>query len=215
MTSSRNTWYDGILLEELDGNDKDFKYASDKMSKTIGHDDVTSYNILKVIRISNNDTWPAYEQRRKEIYNDLGKQVEEKRLFHGSPNADIIAREGFDRGFARNTGMFGNGVYFAEHSSKSNNYAFGNHQPCQTHRNKKCSVCVRKILICKVALGRIYETTQSTVSALPAGYHSVKANAGPLLLYPEYIIYDDKQVYPRYLIEFTTNYAPESWCTIV
>ncbi|XP_065340648.1 poly [ADP-ribose] polymerase tankyrase-like [Cloeon dipterum] len=202
-------WYDGIQLEELDRGHNDFKYVEGKMRNSIGHSDVTSYNLKKVFRINNKYTWPRYKKRRGKIYWEMGRQqlVEEKRLFHGSPKADVIAKQGFDRGYAKQSGMFGAGVYFAEHSSKSNNYAFGNHQPCSTHNNKKCSECVRKILICRVALGRKYETTLRTVSSLPQGYHSVKANQGVRLQFPEYVIYDDDQVYPSYLIEYTTNYT--------
>ncbi|XP_065341885.1 poly [ADP-ribose] polymerase tankyrase-2-like [Cloeon dipterum] len=210
-------WYDGIQLEELKRDQPAFKYVEDKMKNTIVHKEVTGYQIQKIYRLNNKYTWSHYKNRRAAISEEMGgRHVEEKRLFHGSPKADTIAKEGFDRGFAKDSCMFGSGVYFAEHSSKSNNFAFGNHQPCPTHNNKKCSICVRSVLLCKVALGRIYETTLSTVSALPAGYHSVKANPGLLLLFPEYIIYDDKQVYPRFLIEYTTDYASDGpSCTIV
>ncbi|CAB3380280.1 Hypothetical predicted protein [Cloeon dipterum] len=200
-------WCDGIQLEELKRDQPAFKYVEDKMKNTIAHDEVTGYQIQKVYRLNNKYTWSQYMNRRTTMSEEMGgRHVEEKRLFHGSPKADTIARVGFDRGFAKDTCMFGSGVYFAEHSSKSNNYAFGNHKPCPTHKNKNCSICVRSMLLCKVALGRIYETTQSTVTSLPADFDSVKANAGPLLLYPEYIIYKDDQVYPRFLIEYTTNY---------
>ncbi|CAB3380281.1 Hypothetical predicted protein [Cloeon dipterum] len=208
MASSSRTWVDGIWLEVLPRGNDDFRYVEDKMRSTIRHTEVTGYNILKVSRINNKYTWPQYVRRRQEISRQLGGQkVEEKRLFHGSPKADVIATEGFDTGFAKSSGMFGSGVYFAENSSKSNNYAFGNHQACSLHRNVNCSICVRKMLICTVALGRKFETSEATVSRLPPGYHSVKANAGPALLYPEYVIYNDDQVYPSYLIEYTTNYS--------
>ncbi|XP_065340123.1 poly [ADP-ribose] polymerase tankyrase-2-like [Cloeon dipterum] len=208
MASSSRTWVNGICLEELPKGHDDFKYVEDKMHSTIGHSEVTGYNILKVYRINNKYTWPQYVRRRQEISQQLGGQeVEEQHLFHGSPNAHVIAAEGFDTGFAKTSGMFGKGVYFAEHSSKSNNYAFGDHQACSPHCNVNCSVCVRKMLICTVALGRKFETSEATVSGLPSGYHSVKANAGSALLYPEYVIYNDDQVYPSYLIEYTTNYV--------
>ncbi|XP_065340105.1 poly [ADP-ribose] polymerase tankyrase-like [Cloeon dipterum] len=213
MTSDSRHWYNGIQLEELRRGHNDFNYVEDKMHKTIGHSDVTGYNIKKVYRINNKYTWPRYVKRREEIFKDLGRQrVEERRLFHGSPKADVIAKQGFDRGYAQQSGMFGNGVYFAEHSSKSNNYSFGCGQPCPTHSRSKCSECVRMILICKVALGKKYETSLTTVNSLPRGYHSVKANAGIRLQFPEYVIYNDDQVYPSYLIEYTTNYSDS--CTI-
>ncbi|XP_059470161.1 poly [ADP-ribose] polymerase tankyrase-2-like [Neocloeon triangulifer] len=200
-------WYDGIELEELQRSHKDFQYVHTKMHKTIGHGDVLNYDIRKVFRINNKYTWPRYVKRRAQICRDMGGQrVTERRLFHGSPNAETIANEGFDRGFAKSSGMFGAGVYFAEHSSKSNNYSFGCLQPCPRHSTGNCSSCVRKMLICKVAIGKLYETTFSTTSSLPKGYHSVRGNAGMRLAFPEYVIYNDDQVYPSYLIEYTANY---------
>ncbi|XP_059470411.1 poly [ADP-ribose] polymerase tankyrase-like isoform X2 [Neocloeon triangulifer] len=144
---------------------------------------------------------------RDDICDDLdGYYVKEMHLFHGTPYAREIAVEGFDQGLAKAKGMFGKGVYFAEHSSKSNNYAFGAFKGCPKHNNKKCEICIRRILICKVALGRIYRTKR-TVKYLPEGYHSVKAipDTG-FLLRPEYIIYNDEQVYPSFLIQYTATY---------
>ncbi|XP_059470241.1 poly [ADP-ribose] polymerase tankyrase-like isoform X2 [Neocloeon triangulifer] len=134
-----------------------------------------------------------------------GSWVEEKRLFHGSPHAQEIATDGFDRGYAKDSGMFGKGVYFAENSSKSNNYAYGNFSPCKDHTNRQCELCT----LCKVALGKVFETT-STVKSCPRGYHSVKAlPQRGFLNHVEYIIYNDDQVYPRFLIEYTTTYTAQ------
>ncbi|XP_059470849.1 poly [ADP-ribose] polymerase tankyrase-2-like [Neocloeon triangulifer] len=203
----RGRWFDGIELEKLSEQSESFAYVRDKMSKTICHDDVESYTIKKVYRINNKYTWPRYKKRRAQISKELGGHwVEEKHLFHGSPQAKKIACEGFDRGFAKNSGMFGKGVYFAENSSKSNNYAFGNFKPCDQHHNRRCQICTRQMLICKVALGRIHHLT-STATSLPRGYHSVKAEPNSnFLLHPEYIIYNDDQVYPSFLVEYKTNY---------
>ncbi|XP_059470189.1 poly [ADP-ribose] polymerase tankyrase-2-like [Neocloeon triangulifer] len=203
----RGNWFDGIELEELSATGRCFAYVRDKMHNTIVHDEVESYDIKQAYRINNKHTWPLYVKRRAQISQDLGgKRVTEKRIFHGSPNALAIASEGFDRGFAKNSGMFGNGVYFAENSSKSNNYAFGNFKPCQPHNNRRCQICIRRVLICKVAVGRVYNTTD-TITSLPSGFHSVRAEAkSGFLKFPEYIIYNDDQVFPSFLIEYTTNY---------
>jgi hypothetical protein len=86
------------------------------------------------------------------------------------------------------------GVYFAEHSSKSDKYVFnGYSKPCTGHRRLDCSLCVRRLLICRVALGKVY-LAGGVVKAPPPGYHSVKATPQSGLLFPEYIVYNDAQV---------------------
>ncbi|XP_059470151.1 poly [ADP-ribose] polymerase tankyrase-2-like [Neocloeon triangulifer] len=200
-------WSDGIELEELSPERDGYQFAKEKVQSTINHDEVESFDIESVYRIKNKYTWNRYRERREKMSQELGGAwVKEMRLFHGSPHAKTIANEGFDRGFAKKSGMFGDGVYFAEHSSKSNNYAFGAFKKCEKHDELHCEICIRRILICKVALGRMYETNR-TVKYLPEGYHSVKAipDTG-FLLRPEYIIYNDDQVYPSYLVEYTAKY---------
>ncbi|XP_059470210.1 poly [ADP-ribose] polymerase tankyrase-like [Neocloeon triangulifer] len=212
---AHGNWYNGIQLEALQKGSKDYEYVKDKMHSSICHDEVQSYDIEMIYRVNNKYIWPRYKKRREQMSMELGgKWVEEKRLFHGSPQAEKIAKEGFDQGFAKTSGMFGKGVYFAEHSSKSNNYAFGCCEPCPRHKNRLCEICTRSMLLCKVALGRVYNATQ-VLTSLPHGYHSIKAKPQDgFLLYPEYIIYNDDQVYPRFLIEYTANFkhtpTPES-----
>jgi hypothetical protein len=50
--------------------------------------------------------------------------VNEHFLFHGLNHAhlDTITREGFNPRFCSLEGMFGSALYFAEHSSKANQY---------------------------------------------------------------------------------------------
>lgn len=75
--------------------------------------------------------------------------------------------------------MFGAGIYFAEHSSKSNQYVYGigNGIGCPTHKDKSCYQChrfeknllfffeinecvfflrFRQLLLCRVALGKSF-----------------------------------------------------------
>jgi len=55
---------------------------------------------------------------------ELDKSVNEFFLFHGTKNETIdkIIAEGFDERFAEEAGMYGPGIYFAENSSKANQY---------------------------------------------------------------------------------------------
>lgn len=92
--------------------------------------------------------------------------------------------------------MFGNGVYFANSSSKSLNYSFGywDNGP----RDNNCFM-----FLCDVALGDYY-TPQSSSESLPkAGKHSTWAKKGYSgVQNDEIIVYRTDQCNIKYLIEF-------------
>lgn len=56
-----------------------------------------------------------------------------------------IAQKGFDERHAYIGGMFGAGIYFAEHSSKSNQYVYGigGGTGCPQHKDRSCYSCHR------------------------------------------------------------------------
>ena len=75
-------------------------------------------------------------------------QANERMLFHGSPFINAIVQKGFDERHAYIGGMFGAGIYFAEHSSKSNQYVYGigGGIGCPSHKDKSCYVCPRYVV---------------------------------------------------------------------
>lgn len=66
-------------------------------------------------------------------------------LSTGSPFINAIIHKGFDERHAYIGGMFGAGIYFAENSSKSNQYVYGigGGTGCPTHKDRSCYVCHR------------------------------------------------------------------------
>lgn len=119
--------------------------------------------------------------------------------------------------------MFGAGIYFAEHSSKSNQYVWGigGGTGCSEHRDRSCYSCrrwallsigcgeickqyslslfpnCRMLLLCRVTLGKPVEQFSSTrIAHAPPGHHSVigRPSVGGLA-YPEYVIYRGEQVW--------------------
>jgi len=53
----------------------------------------------------------------------MGFEPSEMALFHGAGNAyQKILDTGFNLTFAKESGLFGRGIYFADRSSKSNQY---------------------------------------------------------------------------------------------
>lgn len=121
--------------------------------------------------------------------------------------------------------MFGKGVYFADMVSKSANY-------CRASKRQPKAL----LLLCEVALGEMNEKVQADYQAnlLPEGKHSTKglggtapdmkeaktldsdvtvpcgkpcdAGGSTYLLYNEYIVYDVKQIRPRFLVQVKFNF---------
>lgn len=130
----------------------------------------------------------------------------ERFLFHGSPFLHSIVTRGFDERHAYIGGMFGAGIYFAENSSKSNQYVYGigGGTGCPNHRSRSCYVCPRQMLLCRVALGRSFiQFNAMKVAHAPPGHHSVVGlpSAGGLN-FAEYVIYRGEQAYPEYRITY-------------
>ncbi len=75
-------------------------------------------------------------------------QANERMLFHGSPFINAIVQKGFDERHAYFGGMFGAGIYFAEHSSKSNQYVYGigGGTGCPVHKDRSCYICSRSVI---------------------------------------------------------------------
>lgn len=126
-----------------------------------------------------------------------------KPLFHGSRPANIlgICKHGLllrPPGAIVTGSMFGNGLYFADQSSKSEQYSFsggwGSRYGSDTYF----------MFVADVALGKIkeYENAQMTLQKSPSGYDSVLGKKGHNLAHNEYIIYNIKQHVLHYLIEF-------------
>ncbi|XP_028173938.1 poly [ADP-ribose] polymerase tankyrase [Ostrinia furnacalis] len=108
--------------------------------------------------IVNGRLWERYQHRRREVAEEAGA-AGERMLFHGSPFINAIVQKGFDERHAYIGGMFGAGIYFAEHSSKSNQYVygFGGGSGCPAHKDRSCYLCHRQMLLCRVTLGRAFQ----------------------------------------------------------
>ena len=93
----------------------------------------------------NPKVWERYVYRRREIAEENHNNANERMLFHGSPFVPYIIQNGFDERHAYIGGMFGAGIYFAENSSKSNQYVYGigGGTGCPEHKDRSCYVCCR------------------------------------------------------------------------
>lgn len=129
-------------------------------------------------------------------------------LFHGSGPQNIlgICKHGLlmrPPGVYVTGSMFGNGLYFADQSSKSEQYAFGRYGGGSGSHGDTFFM-----FVADVALGKIkkYRDSQSHLTKPPPGFHSVQGEAGSYLVHNEFIVYDIKQHLLQYMIEFKTRY---------
>eukprot|EP00743_Colponemidia_sp_Colp-15_P009984 GILK01010955.1.p1 GENE.GILK01010955.1~~GILK01010955.1.p1 ORF type:complete len:1401 (-),score=269.56 GILK01010955.1:37-3882(-) len=131
----------------------------------------------------------------------LNGRLNEKFLFHGTDAvvADIICEHGFDERVAALGGMFGAGIYFAEQSSKSDQYV------------RRDSQGLFYMFVSRVMLGtQVYHTQGSMIQIrrppdLPGQrgrcFDSVVFDATGQH-YREFIVYDRTQAYPEFLVAY-------------
>lgn len=121
-----------------------------------------------------------------------------KEVFHGTSQANCLSilKSGLKVSppstAAIASKMFGNGVYGAINSTKSLGYTFGRWGQGGTGD-------AGWLFICDFAMGKIYETRYSCQPQ--SGYDSVWAKAGSSLSNDELIVYRNKQVKIKYLLE--------------
>ncbi|XP_068978038.1 poly [ADP-ribose] polymerase tankyrase isoform X2 [Bombus flavifrons] len=223
----------GTLLVDLLAEDKEFLAVEEEMQSTIrqhrdnGHSGgiFSRYNIVRIQKVQNRKLWERYAHRRQEVAEEVGAaapsspstgsrttpgsslpQANERMLFHGSPFINAIVQKGFDERHAYIGGMFGAGIYFAEHSSKSNQYVYGicGGTGCPAHKDRSCYICHRHLLLCRVTLGKSFlQFSAMKMAHAPPGHHSVMGRPSQGgLAFPEYVVYRGEQAYPEYLITY-------------
>jgi poly [ADP-ribose] polymerase len=151
--------------------------------------------------------WRVSVKGQKDKHVDVMKSVGNVTpLFHGSGPQNIlgICKRGLlmrPPGVYITGSMFGNGLYFADQSSKSEQYAFGRFGGGGGRGDTFF------MFVADVALGKIkkYQSSQSNLDRPPSGYNSVQGEKGSYLLHNEFIIYDVHQHILQYLVEFKTS----------
>jgi tankyrase len=197
----------------LDESDSRYRLVKRRMVETIvchanelgGR--FSNYDISSIELILHEKVWAKYRLACQRLELEYGRgSKNEKLLFHGSSLIDKIQTYGFDERYAQRNGMFGAGLYFGAHSSKSNQYTFGFGQGCKEHKDKSCYVCERKMIYAQVALGKslISKEAIPDCAHAPPGYSSVAGlpEATDGLVYPEYVIYNGDQAYPLFVITY-------------
>ncbi|KAL5021726.1 hypothetical protein ScPMuIL_000881 [Solemya velum] len=204
--------HQGTVLVDLTPDDSEYISVAEQMQSTVrDHKDniggiFNRYNIIKIQKIRNKKLWEKYCHRKKEVGDENHGHSNERFLFHGSPFINAIVHKGFDERHAYIGGMFGAGIYFAENSSKSNQYVYGigGGTGCPVHKDRSCYICHRQLLLCRVVLGKSFlQLNAMKIAHAPPGHHSVigRPSSGGLS-HPEYVVYRGEQAFPEYLLTF-------------
>ena len=137
-----------------------------------------------------------------EVKNGLNPISNTRYLLHGTKEQNLpsIFRCGLRTVYARESGvgLYGKGVYFTDSSCKANQY---------TGKVGE----LRHIFICRVILGRqkLLTKLDRDLTSAPDGYHSCYVNNTtenghglpfPKQLHNEFIIYNDIECYPEFLL---------------
>lgn len=138
-------------------------------------------------------------------HEDLLEGANEFLLFHGSSPAamDAICENNFKEQLADTAGLFGGGLYFAEKSSKADEYACDDTEGI--YRG------LYGMLICRVTCGSCFYSDAarpdvpellSKVQSKGSGpFHSVLGDREKVRgTYREFVVYDRDQVYPEYVV---------------
>lgn len=181
----------GLDISVLTKDKEEYKKIEEGMVKNRGDNHHFKINVENVYEV-NKGSWDSG-------FNPYG--VETKLLYHGSRTENYmkILQSGLvanPQGVHITGKMFGQGIYFADCSTKSAQY-------CAGFGNRKSGKYY--MMICEVATGKEYELEQSNsrLYTAPRGYNSVKGVKGKYLRHNEYIVYHDNQSRIRYIVEFT------------
>uniref|UniRef100_A0A672TM58 Poly [ADP-ribose] polymerase n=1 Tax=Strigops habroptila TaxID=2489341 RepID=A0A672TM58_STRHB len=164
-------------------------------------DTCQSFKIEKIERVQNPFLWKAYQIKKREMDNKNGNKNNERRLFHGTSknSLTLINNSGFNRSYAgMHAANFGNGTYFAVKASYSANAIFST-----PDTGGKKYMYLARVLVGEYSQGTKGSITPAAKNASNATdlFDSSTDNVRQPSMF---IIFNDIQAYPEYLITFTT-----------
>ncbi|NWH55873.1 PAR14 polymerase, partial [Geococcyx californianus] len=193
------TWDDmenkQLKIVELKPETKEYKDVQGKFLKTCG-----SLQIVKIERVQNPYFWKAYQIKKREMDIKNGNRNNERLLFHGTNKESLtfINKNGFNRSYAgMHAANFGNGTYFAVNASYSANDTYS--KPDVDGRKY---MYLARVLVGEYSLGTkgsITPAAKNTNNSIDL-YDSSTDNVNHPSMF---IIFNDIQAYPEYLITFT------------
>ncbi|NXM66716.1 PAR14 polymerase, partial [Serilophus lunatus] len=184
-----------LKIVELKPETREYKDVQERFLQTC-----QSYKIEKIERVQNTYFWKAYQIKKREMDNKNGNRNNERLLFHGTSKESLtlINSHGFNRSYAgMHAANFGNGTYFAV----SANYSAHNTYSKPDVDGKKYMYLARVLVgeYCQGKKGALTPAPKSTSNSTDL-FDSATDN---VTLPSMFIIFNDIQAYPEYLITFT------------
>ncbi|KAL5012884.1 hypothetical protein ScPMuIL_011435 [Solemya velum] len=150
------------------------------------------------------------EEIDKSLTVDLCEEINEHYFFHGTKldRLDAILAQGFDFRMAGDRAMFGKAAYFAESSTKADQYADPKGQRSDSEK---------KMILARVCMGEMYVTaTPKVFKRAPCAVktcgkdvcshceqdHFDSVVGDGQWIFREFIVYERHQSYPEYLITY-------------
>ncbi|XP_070211879.1 protein mono-ADP-ribosyltransferase PARP14-like isoform X1 [Littorina saxatilis] len=183
---------DTVKLVPLPATDAEYQTVVTGFQQTVGN-----VAIVAVKRIQNPHLYHQYVAKKAHLekQNPPGT-TNEKSLWHGTSSDAIqnINHHGFNRSFCgKNATVHGQGVYFAVNANYSASATYSPPDPSGT----------RHVYLCKVLVG-VPTKGSSSMRVLPMRQgHILYDSAVDNVQNPSmYVIFNDTQAYPEYLIDF-------------
>ncbi|XP_075367609.1 protein mono-ADP-ribosyltransferase PARP14-like isoform X1 [Mycteria americana] len=193
------TWDDmqnqRLKIVELKPETREYRDVQEKFLKTC-----QSLKIKKIERVQNPFLWKAYQIKKREMDNKNGNRNNERFLFHGTSKESLtlINNYGFNRSYAgMHAANFGNGTYFAVNASYSVSDTYS-----KPDANGKKYMYLARVLVGEYSQGRKGSITPAAKNASNSIdlFDSSTDNVNQPSMF---IIFNDIQAYPEYLITFT------------
>ncbi|XP_019378093.1 PREDICTED: poly [ADP-ribose] polymerase 14-like isoform X2 [Gavialis gangeticus] len=193
------TWEDmnqeRVKVVQLKPEMKEYEDVQKRFQETCA-----SFKIEKIERIQNPYYWKAYQIKKEEMNTKNGNTNNERLLFHGTTSNSLTAInfKGFNRSYAgMNAANFGNGTYFAVHASYSAHDTYS-----KPDANGKKYMYLAQVLVGAYCNGRKGDITPPAKNPTDPTdlYDSLTDNVNQPSMF---IIFNDIQAYPEYLITFT------------
>ncbi|XP_074766638.1 protein mono-ADP-ribosyltransferase PARP14-like [Athene noctua] len=193
------TWDDmqdqRLKIVELKPETKEYKDVQERFLKTC-----QSFKIEKIERVQNPFFWKAYKIKKCEMDNKNGNTNNERLLFHGTSKESLILinNHGFNRSYAgMHAANFGNGTYFAVDASYS---AYDTYS--RPDANGRKYMYLARVLVGEYSQGTKGSITPGAKNASNSIdlFDSSTDNVNQPSMF---IIFNDIQAYPEYLITFT------------
>ncbi|NXW75116.1 PAR14 polymerase, partial [Hirundo rustica] len=184
-----------LKIVELKPDSREYKDVQERFLQTC-----QSFKIEKIERVQNVYFWKNYQIKKCEMDKKNGNRNNERLLFHGTSQESLtfINKNGFNRSYAgTHAANFGNGTYFAVNASYSANDIYS-----KPDVNGKKYMYLARVLVGEYSLGKKGSITpaRKNVSNSVDLFDSSTDNVNQPSMF---IIFNDIQAYPEYLITFT------------